>query len=321
MQPAGFLNGKVTTPVNNFSGTIGPGSYVGTTVQWSDVYSRIVIASGSQLIGSNYNFGEGILSNTVPPGQVIRGDTALLFCNGTPTQIFINAPNPLSLVRVTLSVTPGTGTLKMANTTGLTFISGANGTAAMTFQGTVNAVNSGLGRLTFTPTPYFSGSTTLTMTSQALDNNGNPIPGATDTDSVPITITPINHAPTVVAPATQSTHVNTPLVFSSGTGNAIILGDPDVDPNVQIEQLTLTAVNGMLTLATTAGLVFVSGNGTSSVTIKGTINALNAAVNGLSFAPKPSFSGTAYLTITLNDLANTVGPAMQTGKTVTISVA
>ena len=50
-------------------------------------------------------------------------------------------------------------------------------------------------------------------------------------------------------------------------------------------------------------------------------NALNAAVNGLLFTPKPSFAGTAYLVVTLNDLANTVGPAMQTGKTVTISVA
>ena len=136
-----------------------------------------------------------------------------------------------------------------------------------------------------------------------------------------ITITPVNHPPTVQTPATQTTQVNTPLVFSSGSGNAITLGDPDVNPAVQIEQLTLTAVNGTVTLATTAGLTFVSGNGTGSVIIKGTINALNAAVMGLSFTPKANFTGTAYLQVSLNDLGNTGGAALQTGKMITVYVA
>src|SRR5262249_1954658 len=188
----------------------------------------------------------------------LQGGASLLFCNGTPSQVSVNAPNPLSLMRVTLSVTPGSGTLTMASTIGLTFTSGANGTAQMTFQGTVNAVNSGLSHMTFTPAPYYHGTTTMAMPSKALDNSGNPIPGATATSSVAITVTSVNHPPTVQVPGTQSTHVNTPLVFSSGSNNAITLGDPDVDPNVQIEQLTLTAVNGTLMLASTAGLVFVS---------------------------------------------------------------
>ena len=58
-QPAGFLNGKETPPSSsNFSGTIGAGSNVGSTVQFSDVYSGIVIGRESMLTGSNYNFGE-----------------------------------------------------------------------------------------------------------------------------------------------------------------------------------------------------------------------------------------------------------------------
>jgi hypothetical protein len=322
-QPVPYLNGKMTPPANNFTGTIAPTSSVGTYIQFSDVYSRIVIGPGSLLTGSNYNFGEGIISNTVPPAQTLPGGTVRLFCGGTPTQISVFAPDPMSLMQVTLTVTPGTGTLTMANTNGLTFTSGANGTAAMTFQGTANAVNLGLGHLTFMPAPYYNGPSTLTMTSQGLDNSGNPIPGATETSSVPITITPVNHAPTVQVPGTQATGRNTPLVFSSGGGNAIVLGDPDVDPaGPLVEQLTLTAANGTVTLPTTAGLVIVSGaNGTSTVTVKGTINALNAAVNGLIFTPRSNFSGTAYLTATLNDLGNTVGPPLQTGKSITITVA
>jgi hypothetical protein len=209
----------------------------------------------------------------------------------------------------------------MASTLGLTFTSGANGTAAMTFQGTVNAVNSGLAHLTFMPAPYYSGPTTLTMTSQALDSSGNPIPGATATNSVPITITAVNHPPTIQAPATQTTNRNVPLVFSTATNNAIILGDPDVNPaGPLVEKLTLTVANGTAMLATTAGLTSVSGNGTSTITLTGTINALNAAVNGLLFTPTPNMTGTAYLMVALNDLGNTVGPALQTSKAIAISV-
>jgi hypothetical protein len=223
-------------------------------------------------------------------------------------------------MQVTLSVTPGTGTLTLTRTFGLTFTAGGNGTAMMTFHGTAGAVNAALANLVFLPAPFFTGPTTLTITSQELDRFGNPVPGVTATNTVPFTITPINHPPTVVAPATQTTNVNVPLVFSSGTGNAITLGDPDVNPAVQIEQLTLKVAKGTVMLATTAGLTFVSGNGTANVTIRGTINALNAAVNGLVLTPTLNYTGPAYLVVTLNDLANTVGPAMEMGRTITIHV-
>jgi hypothetical protein len=89
-----------------------------------------------------------------------------------------------------------------------------------------------------------------------------------------------------------------------------------------MEQLTLTAAGGKVMLATLNGLTIVSGaNGSSTITVKGTINALNAAVNGLTFTPNANFSGTAYLVVALNDLANTVGPAMQTSKAIAITVA
>src|SRR5205807_2120914 len=107
----------------------------------------------------------------------------------------------------------------------------------------------------------------------------------------------------------------------TGAGNAIVLGDPDVNPALQIERLTLTVSRGKATLGTTAGLASVSGNGTATVTLTGTINALNAAVNGLIFTPTANTFGPASLLVTLNDLANTVGPALETGKKITINVA
>jgi hypothetical protein len=324
-QPFGFLKGKEMPPSNNFSGTVGPGSYVGTNPnQFSDLYTGIIIAPGSMLTGANYNFGEAILTNTVPGAQTVPEETARLFCNGTPTQVAVNDPNTSDLMQVVLSVTPGTGTLTMTSTNGLTFTSGANGTAAMTFQGTVNAVNLALAHLTFMPARFSGSATTsatMTITGQELDSVGNPVPGVSATNTVPITVTAVNHAPTVQVPPTQATNENTPLVFSAANGNAITLGDPDVDPAVQVERLTLSVSKGTATLATTAGLVSVTGNGAATVTATGTINALNAAVNGLLFTPTKNTYGTGSLVVTLNDLGNIVGPAMQTAKSISISVA
>jgi large repetitive protein len=320
-QPANFLNGKETPPLNNFSGTIGAGSRVGSTVQFSDIYSGIVIGHESKLTGSNYNFGEETLTNTVPGPQVDPEDTSSMSCNPIYVQLAVNDPNPADPMQVTLSLPPGTGTITLTSTAGLTFTAGSNGTALMTFRGSVSAVNAALKHLVLMTGLYFIGPTTLTITSQELKSSGNPVPGVTATNTVPFTITPVSHPPLVQAPATQAATENVPLVFSPGHGNAITLSDPDVNPAGPVEQLTLTAVRGTVTLATTAGLTFVSGNGTASVTIRGTLNALNAAVNGLIFTPTHNYVGTADLVVTLNDLGNPVGPAMQQGRAITISVA
>ena len=82
-------------------------------------------------------------------------------------------------------------------------------------------------------------------------------------------------------------------------------------------QVTLTATNGTLTLSATTGLSFSfsDGNGTgagdgtadATMTFRGTLVDVNAALNGMSFTPGLGFSGPATLTITSNDLGNT-GP-------------
>src|SRR6476660_2183356 len=80
-------------------------------------------------------------------------------------------------------------------------------------------------------------------------------------------------------------------------------------------QVALTGTNGTLTLSQTTGLSFVfsDGNGTgagdgtadATMTFRGTLASVNAALNGLTFTPTAGFSGGATLTITSNDLGNT----------------
>ncbi len=119
-----------------------------------------------------------------------------------------------------------------------------------------------------------------------------------------ITITAVNDAPVNNVPAgTQSTNENTPLTFSSGNGNQISV--TDADAGAADIQVSLTATNGTVTLATTAGLTSNSGNGTASVSMQGPISAINAAMNGMMFTPTAGFNGAATLTIVSNDLGNT----------------
>src|SRR5262249_6789524 len=87
-----------------------------------------------------------------------------------------------------------------------------------------------------------------------------------------------------------------PLVFSTSTGNAIAVSDPDAGASDNLT-ITLSVGSGTLTLATLVGLTNVSGNGTSLITATGTTSALNTALDGLNYTPASGFFGTVALTL------------------------
>jgi len=58
-------------------------------------------------------------------------------------------------------------------------------------------------------------------------------------------------------------------------------------------------------LGSVAGLTFTSGaNGSSSITVTGTLANLNAALNGLVYAPATSYTGSDTLTVTVNNASD-----------------
>jgi hypothetical protein len=111
----------------------------------------------------------------------------------------------------------------------------------------------------------------------------------------------VNQAPVNTVPGAQSVVQNSQLVFSSANGNAISIADPDAGSAPMQE--TLTATNGTLTLSGTAGLSFTAGTGTgnSTMTFTGTIAAINAALNGLTYQPNSNYNGPASVTVNTND--------------------
>ncbi len=182
----------------------------------------------------------------------------------------------------------------------------------------VASINGGL--LKFTPAADGNGTPYTTFTFQVQDNGG----GA-DLDPTPntmtINVTAVNDAPVNTVPGPQSTTEDTPKVFSSRTANQISVADVDAGSNPV--KITLTATNGTITLSTTAGLSFITGDGTDDATMMftGTLTAVNTAMNGMSFNPTPDFTGGASLQIVSDDLGNTGsgGPLTDTD-TVNITV-
>jgi VCBS repeat-containing protein len=164
--------------------------------------------------------------------------------------------------------------------------------------------------VTYKPSANFNGSDTLTM----ISSDGT----ASDTDTVAITVTPVNDAPVNAVPAgTQSTSEDTAKVI---TGLSIA----DVDAGTSPVTVTLAVTNGTITAATSTG-VTITTNGTASVTLSGTVSAINtllALANGVTYTPTANFNGSATLTLTTNDNGNTgSGGAKSDVDTVTINVS
>ena len=108
-----------------------------------------------------------------------------------------------------------------------------------------------------------------------------------------------NEAPVNTVPGLQVTAVSTPLVFSTGNGNAISVADSD-DASVSV---TLSATNGLLTLNGLTGLSLSVGDGSAdaTMTFTGTQASVNAALNGLQFSPMAAFLGIATVQIGTTD--------------------
>jgi hypothetical protein len=203
------------------------------------------------------------------------------------------------------------------------FASGQDVLAFTNQLGITGNYNSGTGVLTLTGTTTVSNYQTALRSVTYANSSDNPSTAprtvtftandGTSTGSATrgITITAVNDPPVNTVPGPQGTAQNTPIVFSGA--NAISVADPDAGGNSI--QVTLTATNGTLTLSGTSGLSFSfsDGNGTgagdgtadATMTFRGTLVNVNAALNGMTFTPSAGFTGGATLTITSNDLGNT----------------
>ena len=104
---------------------------------------------------------------------------------------------------LTTTLTVTSGTLNVTTGGGATI--GGNGTAAVTLSGSATQINAALAGLSYTGNLNFNGT------------DSSPSPPATaprtDTDTVAITVAPVNDAPVNTVPGPQSAVEDTPLLI------------------------------------------------------------------------------------------------------------
>jgi hypothetical protein len=154
------------------------------------------------------------------------------------------------------------------------------GTSFLTLSGTLPALNAALDGLHYARTAGATSDFLSVLVSDGTRSGGTGVALALGLDSDPFNI--------ITLPAAQSIGAGTVLVFSESNGNAIQVADGD--SNGATEVLALEVANGRLAVGNTAGLAYFSGNGTHLLSMTGTLKALNAALDGLEYAPAPGAS-------------------------------
>jgi Domain of unknown function (DUF4347) len=202
-----------------------------------------------------------------------------------------------------------------------TFTGGSSGTnLVITFNGsaTPTAVTALVKNITYQDTDTAAPTTGARTVRYVLtDGEG----GTSANYDTTVTVSDVNDAPMNTVPGAQSTEEDTALVFSSGNGNQLSINDVDAGGDTVV--ITLTAVNGTLTLSGTTGLTFIFGDGTADAVIAftGTVADINTALNGLSFTPTANFTGSASVQLTTSDEGHSGSGGVQSDSdTVTVTV-
>ena len=216
--------------------------------------------------------------NTVPGAQTVSVNTVLAIGG-----ISVADANG-DLASTQLSVAHGTLTVSLSG--GATISSGANGSNSLTISGTQADINATLASLNYQGDLNYSGADTLTVLST--DSQG-----ASDSDTVNITVTAANVAPVNTVPGAQTVSVNTVLAIG---------GISVADANGDLASTQLSVAHGTLTVSLSGGATISSGaNGSNSLTISGTQADINATLASLNYQGDLNYSGADTLTVLSTD--------------------
>ncbi len=257
------------------------------------------------------------ISNTVPGAQNGSEDIGITFSGTNGNKISVSDADAGSgIVKVTVSADHGS--LSATEPSGGT--RGGNGTHTLQLTGTVSAVNTALDGLGYTPDANYNGGDTITVASDDQGNSGGA--ARADSDTIAVTLAAVNDGPQNTVPSTtQTVNEDTNLVFSGANGNAISIDDADAGASPV--KVTLGVERGALTLASTGGLSFATGDGVSdrSMVFTGDVGDVNSALLTVTYGGDANAFGADTLTLKTNDQGNTGGAAIEVTSTVAVTVA
>ena len=131
-----------------------------------------------------------------------------------------------------------------------------------------------------------------------ISSNGGTTAFSSASVSAGIVVNAVNDGPGIAVPIAQSTNEDTALLFNDANGNRIIISDDAGE----VLHVSLSVGHGTLTLTQTTGLTFSSGvNGDEAFKISGSVENINAALDGLRYQPTGNYNGSDTLSITARD--------------------
>jgi VCBS repeat-containing protein len=233
-----------------------------------------------------------ITNNNIPPVNITPGP--LTVNEDEPVMISphisiydsdfdTNSPEP---VRVTL--TSKESSLKLTQTTGVTLEQEASQFIVVT--GPISDMNNALATLMVTYTPNFNGTDVLTITSNDLGYTGVDNKPLSDTDSVTITVLPVNDPPEIDLPKTLSLNEDESESFTAS------VNDPD-DTTMHVR---LMVANGTLQLNQNTGLTgdYAASN---ALSFTGNMDDVNNALSLITYTPASDISGAYTITMITSD--------------------
>ncbi len=205
--------------------------------------------------------------NTVPTVQTVNEGSTLIFSTENSNQIAITDSDAgTNSIKVKLTTTNGTLTLSGNN--GLAFVTGTGtNDAEMVFTGTVTDINTALEDMSFTPIAEFYGNATIQI--EANDQS------LTDTDTINITVNPVNDIPSFTKGADQTVYTNSGTQTIPNWATNISAGPS----NESSQTLNFTVTNDNNSLFAVQPTIDANGN--------------------LSFTP--AAAGSAVITVVLSD--------------------
>ncbi|NJO49133.1 MAG: DUF4347 domain-containing protein [Leptolyngbyaceae cyanobacterium RM2_2_4] len=291
---------------------------------YTDAFNFTVSDGGGATVPGNYTITVTPTNDapklTAPNTQTFNTDTPLTFntVNGnriTVSDVDLDAISlgETDVLRVTVDLQAGgatytASTLTLGSISGLT-VTGSNGTSGgtVTFEGTKASIQAALDGLQVQVPTDEDRALSLIVTVNDLNNGGpDPVPPPSGystiaTKTITLFTSNDNDAPTIASPATVTATEDLAFGFTGGNGIAIA----DVDAfNSTDNTVTLSVSKGTLTLTNTS-LITGGANNSSTITLTGSVSAVNSALAGLSYKGNSNVNGSDTLTIVANDKGNT----------------
>jgi hypothetical protein len=192
-----------------------------------------------------------------------------------------------------------------------------NGVAVSAGQA-VSRADIAAGRLIFRPETDMGGSGYATMAFRVSD--GQLSSAQSYALSVDVDTPGVNDAPAVIKPSqTLAVNEDGTLALSGASRISIV----DVDSGGAEEVVTLTSTHGLMSLGSTSGLTLLGGStaGSNTMTLRGTVADINAALATLSFSSDQYFNGQATIQVTVDDQGNSGAGGAKTGtRTLAVTV-